>query len=159
MAIYMKIPNIEGDISAAGHEQWIQLLSLDFATQRSLNIEPGRTCDREATRPSISEIAISKKMDKSSPLLFSEACVGKAKTEIKINICQTSSSLIPYMQYTLGNVIFSAYGVEAQNEQYPIERLKLSFDRLEMRYTPFNEQNQPESPIPAGYDLKKAITI
>ena len=159
MAIYMKIPGIEGDISAQGHEQWIQLSSLNFATKRSLCIEPGRITDREATRPSVSEIEITKKMDKASPQLFSESCVGKAKPEIKIDICQTGSSLIPYMQYTLRNVIVSAYRVDAENEFYPTEKLHLSFDRLEMRYTPFDEQNQAQSPIPAAYDLKKATTV
>jgi len=159
MAIYMKIPAIEGDISAQGHEHWIQILNLEFSTKRSLSIEPGRIADREATRPAISEVLIYKKMDKASPLLFSEACVGKAKNEVKIDICQTGSSLMPYMQYTLGNVIISSYSVEAENDAYPKEKLHLSFDRIEMRYTPFDEQNQAQSPIPAGYDLRKATTI
>lgn len=159
MAIYMKIQGIDGDVSAQGHEQWIQVSSIDFSTRRSLTAEPGRISDREATRPNISELCITKKMDKASPLLFSESCVGKAKPEIKIDICQTGSSLIPYMQYTLNNVIISGYGIRAEPDQYPQEKIQLSFDRIEMRYTPFDEQNQAQSPIPAGYDLKKAVAV
>ena len=159
MAIYMKLENIEGDVTAAGHEKWVQLEKLQFSTKRSLTAEPGRIADREATRPSISEFLIEKRMDKSTPLLFSESCVGKAKSELKIEICQTGTNLIPYMQYTLYNVIISAYQVNALYNEYPSESINLSFDRIEMRYTPFDEKNQAESPIPAGYDLKKAIAI
>ncbi|HYF98340.1 MAG TPA: type VI secretion system tube protein Hcp, partial [Coxiellaceae bacterium] len=79
--------------------------------------------------------------------------------EIKIDICQTGSSLIPYMQYILRNVIISGYNVEADHEFYPLEKLQLSFDRIEMRYTPFDEQNQAQSPIPAAYDLKRATAL
>ncbi len=159
MSIYMKIPGIDGDISAQDHEEWIQLSHLNFSTKRSLSIEPGRITDRESTRPSISELEIIKKMDKTSPLLFSESCTGKAKAEVKIDICQTGSSLVPYMQYSLRNVIVSGYRVNADDEFYPTETINLSFDRIEMRYTPFDELNQAQSPIPAAYDLKKATTL
>jgi type VI secretion system secreted protein Hcp len=159
MAIYMQINDILGDVSAQGHEQWILLLGLEFSTKRSLIAEPGRISDREATRPSITELSVHKKMDKSSPLLFSESCIGKAKAEIKIHICQTGSSLTPYMQYQLANAIICGYEVNATYDQYPNEIIRFSFDKIEMRYTPFDEKHQALSPIPAGYDLKKAVAI
>ncbi len=166
MAIYMKIGGIDGDVTAKGHEKWIALQSLDFNVKRLLSTDPGRIADREGTRPSISEISITKKMDKSSPLLFSEACVGKAKSEMKIDICQTDSSLTPYAQLTLNNVIVSGYQLDASNaeqhstsaeNQTPHEKITLSFDKIELRYTPYDSQHQAQSPIPAGYDLKQAV--
>jgi len=166
MAIYMQINGMNGNVTAKGHEQWIQLKSIDFNVQRNLSSEPGRLADRESTRPTVSQFTITKKMDQTTPLLFSESCVGQAKPEIKIDICQSGSQLTPYMQYTLSNVIVSGYQVgtpettpDQAGSEYPVETVTLSFDKIEMKYTPFDEQNKPQSPIPAGYDLKQATAV
>ncbi|MCH9643652.1 MAG: type VI secretion system tube protein Hcp [Gammaproteobacteria bacterium] len=162
MATYIKMNDIEGDVTARGHENWIEINAIQFDVSRSISTEPGRISDREGTRPAVSEITITKKMDKSSPLLFSEACVGKAKPEVQIDICQTSDSLSPYAQMTLNNVIVSAYEMildVSKGQRYPHEKIRLSYDKIELKYTPYGADNKPESPIPAGYDLRQATAI
>lgn len=163
MATYMKISGIDGDVTAKGHENWIHVDSLEFSTKRTLNTQPGRIADREGARPALSEITITKQMDKSSPLLFSESCVGKAKDEVKINLCTTGSEITPFMEYTLSNVIVSRYQIDSTSSgeasSHPREHISLSYDKVEMKFTPFDENNKPQSPIPAGYDLKQAAAI
>ncbi len=95
MAVYMQIQGIDGDVTSKGHQKWIQLDSVEFNVKRTLSQEPGRMVDREGTRPAVSEISVQKTMDKTSPIIFTEACVGKAKGEIKIHLCTTSDSLTP----------------------------------------------------------------
>ena len=158
MATYMQIDGIPGDVTAKGHENWISISEIHFGTRRNLSTDPGRIADREGTRPNISEITINKKVDQSSPLLFSESCVGKAKPTVKLDVCQTGSALSPYLQYTLNNAIVSGYQVSTGGE-YPMESVCITFDKIEMKYTPYDEQNQPKSPIPAGYDLKTAAAV
>ncbi len=161
MTTYLKIDGIHGDVSANGHEQWIAINTLNFHVKRALSATPGRLADREGTRPAISEIVLTKRMDKSSPHLFIEACSGKAK-QVQIDICQSSSSeLTPYASFTLRNAIISGYSIncESTGHNYPEESISLSFDQIEMKYTPFDEQNNPQSPIPAGYDLKQASAM
>jgi len=70
------------------------------------------------------------------------------------------------MQYLFFNVIIICYAVDFNNSshpslmaQYPIEKISLSLDKLEMKYTPFDEQHKPQSPIPAGYDLRQATLV
>ena len=159
MSAFMKIEGIEGDVTAKGHENWIQIDKIELHIERTLSAEPGRISDRERTRPTLSEITIHKKMDRTSPLLFSESCVGKAKEELLIDICQTNNTLSAYMQYNLSNVIVSYYQVNHENNHQPIETIRLSYDRIEMKYTPYDDQNKPCSPIPAGYDLKTTESI
>lgn len=161
MTTYMKMDKIQGDVTAKGHEKWIEIYDLNFSVKRHINTEPGRIADREGTRPSISEITITKKIDRSSPLIFSESCVGKATPSVQIDICQTDDSLNPYTQLTLNNVIVSGYELsslqqEQAIQQNPMERISLSFDKIELKYTPYGSDNKPQSPIPAGYDLKSA---
>jgi type VI secretion system secreted protein Hcp len=166
MAIYMLIPQKLGNVTAKGHEQWIGLHTLEFHVKRYIATEPGRVYDRESTRPTLSDISLTKKLDASSPLLFSDACVGEAIPEIKVDLCQSGNQLIPYMQYIFFNVIISSYQInfcyqphQPLTAEYPIEKLTFSLDKLEMKYTPFDEKHKPQSPIPAGYDLREATLI
>ena len=170
MTTYMKIDGITGDVTAKGHENWIALQSMNFNVKRTLSATPGRLADREGTRPSISEITITKRMDKTSPHLFIESCTGKSKN-VQIDICQSNNNeLTPYASFTLRNAIISGYDVNTDTKNiengktssehhYPGETITLSFDQIEMKYTPFDEQNNPQSPIPAGYDLKQATEM
>ncbi len=162
MTIYMKINNIDGSVTAQGHEKWIEISSLRFNVSRNITTKSGSVSDRESTKPSISEIEIVKNMDKTSPHLFSDACVGKAKS-INIDVCRTGEKISAYIQYTLSNVIFSGYSAEIVTNQEgslsPTEKLKLNFDKIEMKFIPYDEKHNPGSPIPAGYDLISAKKI
>jgi type VI secretion system secreted protein Hcp len=159
MSIYLQIPNIDGDVTAKGHEQWIQLQSMQFQIARHLKTQPGRVTDREGARPELTPIRIVKQMDKTTPLIFSEACAGKAKPSLCIHLCTTNDSLSPYMEYTLSNVIFSGYHVETVEADYPSEQVVLSYDKIEMKYIPFDQNHKAQSPIPAAYDLKEATLV
>ncbi len=167
--IYMKVDGMQGNVTARGHENWIQLESLEFSAKRKLNTQPGRIADREGSRPAVSEFIITKRMDKTSPLIFNEAVVGTAKSQVLIDLNTTNNSLTPYMQYTLYNVIVSGYHIINANEEtkpgaedhfkhHPLERITLNFDKIEMKYTPFDQNHKPQSPIPSGYDLKEAVS-
>ncbi len=161
MAIYMKIDGIDGHATAKGHENWIEIDSVDFNVQRNINTKPGGISDRETTVPSVGEIVITKTMDKASPHLFSESCVGKAKN-VQIDVCQTSDQPDPYMTYKLNNVLLSNYTVSAADrveKSAPKETVNLNFDKIEMKYTQYDSQHNKSSAIPAGYDLKTGTKI
>jgi len=172
--IYMFIDGIDGNVTAKGHERWIQIESLQFLTQRQFNTTPGNTANREGARPAVGEFIISKVMDKTSPQLFSEAVVGTTKPEVIIDLTTVNDTLAPYMKYTLSNVMISRYSVEKgraalnnedqpnhsqSNHEYPMEIIQLNFDKIEMKFTPFDQNNKPQSPIPAGYDLSLAKAL
>ena len=170
--MYLYVPGIEGNITVKGHEKWIQIQSLDFAASRSLNTQPGNASNREGSRPTLSEMVITKVMDSTSPLLFKESVVGTAKSAIKIELTTAVDNLSTYMQYTLSNAIISGYKVsqhpshekEQEGEhnkktQYPIEEISINFDKLEKRFTAYDANNQPQSPISTGYDLAQATAL
>lgn len=166
MAIYMQVPGINGNVTTKGYDNWMELESFDFNVQRKLNTQPGRVSNREGSKPSISEITVTKRLDKASSLLFGEATVGTAKPTIKIHFITTGASPTSYLEYILSNVIISAHSIAHQrvlintgNEQetYPLERVNLNFDKIEMKVIPFDKDHKAQSPIPAGYDLNQAI--
>ncbi len=153
MAIYLKVEGIEGKVTAEGHQGWIEVDSLQWGVGRAISSAIGSSRDREASKPSISEVNTTKLMDESSPLLFTEACVGKGK-KVEIHLCTTGTDKIEtFMEYTLEDCMISGYSVSGTGDGRPTESLSFSFTKIEMKFIPYDDAGKPGSPIPAGYDL------
>ncbi len=151
MAIYANIDGLTGDVTAAGHENWIAFDSLQWGVGRGIHTPTGSSQERESSAPSVSEVTVTKMMDQCSPSLFSEACVGTAKT-VQIHLVKTGQELETYMEYTLTNALISGYSVSSGGDK-PSESVSFNFTKVEMKYTPYDNEHNPGSPIPAGYDI------
>jgi type VI secretion system secreted protein Hcp len=158
--MYMKVDGIDGNITAKGHEKWIEILDCSFGVGRGISsTSPGNQSDREAGVPSFTEVSVSKLVDETSPKLFLEACIGKAK-KVLINFCQTGDTVKNYLEFTLTDVLISGYSFQSESgEGHPTESLTFNFSKIEKKYTPYNDKHEPGSPIPAGYDLIAAQKI
>lgn len=170
MAMYMKLDGIDGDVTTKGYEKWVEIEEINFGVNRSISTATGKTVDRENTKTAVSEIQVIKLADKTSPLVFMEACQGKARKDLKIHICQTGDKVSPYIEYTLNNVLVSHYAIEAKDvnqhanamqgvSAVPREKLSFNFDKIEMKYTPYNEKNDPDTPVTTAYDLTTATKV
>jgi len=158
MSVYMQIDGITGKVTAKGHEGWIDCSSLQWGVGRAISSAVGTSADREASKPSISEVSVTKLMDESSPLLFTEACVGKGK-KVTIDLCTVGSDQIDtYMSYELEECMISGYSVSSGGDR-PSESLSLSFTKMEMKFTPYDKNGKPESPLPAGYDMAAGAKV
>jgi type VI secretion system secreted protein Hcp len=152
MAIYMQIDGIEGDVTAAGHEGWIDCSSMQWGVGRGINTPTGTSQERESSAPSISEMTISKAMDKCTPQIFKEACVGTSK-KVVIDLIQTGGTeLDTYMSYELTNSLISGYSVSSSGDR-PSESVSFNFTKVEMKFIPYDSEHKAGSPIPASYDV------
>jgi type VI secretion system secreted protein Hcp len=66
MAIYMQFEGIDGGVTAEGHDGWIEMDSLQWGVGRGISMAVGATGKREASTPSVSEISMTKRMDKTT---------------------------------------------------------------------------------------------
>jgi len=152
MSIYVQIDGIKGKVTASGHEDWIDAGSLQWGVGRAISSSVGTSADREASKPSISEVSITKLMDASSPGIFTEACVGKSKT-VKIHLCTTGTdSIDTYMEYELEDCMVSGYSVSSGGDR-PSESISFSFTKMMMKFIPYDDAGKAQSPLPAGYDM------
>jgi len=152
MSIYMKIDGVKGKVTAKGHEDWIDVSSVQWGVGRAISSAVGTSADREASKPSISEVSVTKLMDESSPHIFTEACIGKSKP-VQIHLCTVGTDQInTYMEYELEDCMVSGYSVSSGGDR-PSESVSLSFTKLTMKFIPYDKSGKAESPIPAGYDM------
>lgn len=151
MAIYLQIKNIKGNVTESAHKDWIECSSLQFGIGRAISTTVGAAKNRESSMPSISEISVTKMMDDASPKLFEQACVGDGDQYV-IHLTKTGEGAEIYTEYTLEDCMISGYSVSSGGDR-PSESISLSFTKLIMKYTPYDDKNKKGTPVSAGYDL------
>jgi type VI secretion system secreted protein Hcp len=167
MGIYLQIDGIQGPVTAKGLEGFIQAESFTSNIQRKLATQAGAVSNRETSKPVFSEITLTKIVDKTTPLLFTEATVGASKSNAVVKFISAGSNLNEYLTITLGNVMISSQTLDTTDRNVsddgennrsdrPTESITLNFTKIEVKYTPYDNQNNVGSPIPAGYDLETA---
>ena len=66
MPIYVKYGAVVGNVTEAGHIGWVEMNSFQWGVGRGIGSPVGKSANRESSAPSISEVSVSKQMDKSS---------------------------------------------------------------------------------------------
>ena len=160
MAIYMNYNKlaIKGNVTAKGYEDWIELDSFSLGCGRGITMEVGNMANREATRPSISEVSATKMMDNASGGLFKESLTGVEGVEVQIHIVQTGAKQVEkYAAYTLSDVLISSYSVSASGGSAPGEALSLSFSKIVADLQGADKTNKNGQNMKVGYDLTTGV--
>ncbi len=152
--IYMKVPEMPGNVTTQGYEKWIALQSFDFAIRNHLPMQVGKVADRDSSYPAPTELAITKILDKSSNKFFEASCSHKVVGTVEIHVCTTGSKATPYMKYTLDNVMVGDYHHAVGANGKPTELVGLNYTKMTLSYIEQNAQGQAAAPFVSGYDLE-----
>jgi type VI secretion system secreted protein Hcp len=156
MPVFVNYDGVPGDVTAQGHEQWIEANSFQWGVGRGISNASSSPADREGTTPSVSEIVITKNTDSASPNLMRAslglAPAGEGKT-VKIDFCKTDTSQPePYLQLTLTNCLVSGWSCSSGGDR-PSETVTLNFTAVEFKNIGMGPANDTGSPDTAQYDL------
>ena len=153
--IFIKIPGITGDCSDKNHSGWILAKIIEWGSSRQITSSTSTQGDRESSNAIISDLTFYKNMDKATAALFLAACCSTGK-DIEIHITKTGAGDggDVYMVYVLKSAIISHYemAAKASSRYRPMEEIKISFVGIEVKYTPYDEDNIPLAPIAVGFD-------
>ena len=154
MAIYMKYGDIDGAVTTSGHEKWIELNSFQMGVGRAIGTAARGSATREAQEPSISEVVVTKRLDKSSTKLFMDACAGDLSATVKFKFTTTTKDKVDtFLAFELTNCGLSGFSLSSGGDA-PTESLSLNFTKLMFTYTGRDAKvaGQPDT---VGYDLSK----
>jgi type VI secretion system secreted protein Hcp len=152
MPIYLQIDGIQGDATQQEHQKWMDIEAIHWNVSRNMNTSAGSAANREASEPTVSEVILTKVSDSSSTKLFQEACAGRTGKRAVIHMVTTGNPGNTYVEYSLENTLLASYSVDSNGDR-PIETVKLNFTKIEVKYTPYDDQHSPQSPMIASYDL------
>jgi type VI secretion system secreted protein Hcp len=158
MPIYMNYNDLPGDVTAEGHEKWIELNSFQWGVGRGVSSPTGGSADREASAPSVSEIVVTKANDVSSTKLLNEALQGEGQT-VKIDFCKTDKGkLEPYLQLILTNTLISGHSFSSGGDR-PQESLSMNFTKVEFKNIGMGAAGDTGSPDSVTYDVAQAKVV
>lgn len=158
MAGYMKIDGVDGESTDAGHEKWINLLSVSQGLSRPMKAgASGSTRQRAST--DVGDVVVVKEMDSSTTKLIQALCDGKNYKEILIDLCTSTGKegRVPYYQWKLEKCFITSYDVSggATDGSVPTESLSINFERIHWTYDKMDKDGNSTGKIPASWDVEK----
>lgn len=158
MPIYMQYDGITGDVTAEGHEKWVELGSFQWGVGRGISSPTGGSKDRESSAPSVSEITVTKAQDESTIKVIDAAFQGEGK-KVVIDFCKTDKGKLEvYLSYTLTNTMISGYSMSGGGDR-PTESLSLNFTKVEVKMNQNDETGAGATSSNVTYDLSTAKVV
>jgi type VI secretion system secreted protein Hcp len=159
VAIYMKFGSIKGSVTTDGFKDWIELSSFQWGVGRSVSSPSKGSDTREGSEPSISEVVVTKRMDKASPQLWQDAVGGDFSTDVTISMTTTTKDKVEtFVSYELKETGLSGYSERADGNDVPGESLSLNFAQVVWSYTG-RDSKIAGSPEKVGWDLTQQKKI
>lgn len=155
-SIFLKFGKIEGPSTNAAAEKEIPLTSYQFGVGRAVSSAHGGG-HREGSTPSLSEVTVSKLMDKTTTLLLEEACCGtgdNTATITQLRSVQAGGKPVQLFTIKMEKVLVSGYSISASEGSIPNETLSLNFSKVTWTYFSQKDDGTSEGNVPVGWDLE-----
>jgi type VI secretion system secreted protein Hcp len=162
-AAYMKLGDIKGEATDNEHEEWIIIESMSSAISRTVD-DKAKDAQRSRGDTILSDIVVSKELDKSSVKIQESTANGVFYDEVEIHFTRLISDPSgaekeqTYLKYKLQNVIVTSYSFHgnAAGDPLPTEQVTLGYTEVEWTYIQYDpETGAPTGTIPAKYNPGK----
>jgi type VI secretion system secreted protein Hcp len=151
---FIKIGDIDGESTDAKHAKWIEIQSVQWDVKREI-VPIAGSPTREPAAPKISELKLTKLLDRSSPAIFLNAVGGSSPIpSVILELVDASTSGVFY-RITLTDVLVSSQQqTGVLSEDRPREEISLNFTKIKIEY--FYQDAKGTVAVPAvGFDLQK----
>lgn len=133
---FLKIEGVDGESTAKGYEKWIRIESFSWGASQSISFGSG---GREAGKVAITDLSLTKRVDRSSPALFLKTAKGDVVNQVELRLVRTDSKgnyEAPFYQIKLDDVIISSVQTSggAGADDRPGESISFNFSKIEVGY-------------------------
>lgn len=131
--IYLKVDVLKGEAIEDQYQDWIETQSAQFGVSRTVSFsKEGLT----ASPPSVSNFSVTKRADKSSPLLFKESVIGRGHT-VELDYLRTADERRQrYYKVTLYDAFAASMSFSGSADEI-FESVAFDCAKIEMTYTDF----------------------
>lgn len=149
--MFLKLESVDGESVDAQHTDEIDLLTWGIDARQTGTSHSGGGSG--AGRVSISEITITKNVDKSSPTLFLFCCNGKHIPSGTITVRKAGGDALEYMVVELEDILVTGYSTTGGGAEQLVESVSLSCKRMGIVYTPQAEDGTGGAAVGHGWDV------
>jgi type VI secretion system Hcp family effector len=150
--VFAKLDGIDGESADANHDKWIDVLSIDWGSDKPGGGATGQSPPRGGAV--VEDFILAIEYDKASPKL-QEACLEGniiPKVEIEVTGSRDGAPQEPYLKYKFQNVSVTSCSVFITGEGILALRVSMSFAEISQTYTD-GEGN--ETTLTVGRTAKK----
>jgi type VI secretion system secreted protein Hcp len=148
--MFLKLTDIPGESVNNDHKDEIEIFSYAFGLSNATTVASGAG----AAKPKFADITITKRIDKSSPLLMLNSAKGQPVTQAILTLERTGVKSSKFMVITLDNVLVSSISSTGPaGSDVPTETVSLNYGKIKVEYY---QQNPDGSVALAGtfaYDI------
>lgn len=144
--IYMKIDGVDGESTAPGNTNAIDLLSFSA----------GHTRTNLSGPPSLKDVAVTKQLDKSSPKLAEKCASGQHFPKVEITCRKAGSTgTNNYYTVTLEDCFITSYSISGGGgggggDSLPTESISFNYTKIEWKYEKQDAVGVPTEPPVIG---------
>ncbi|MBB5190654.1 type VI secretion system secreted protein Hcp [Silvimonas terrae] len=148
--------DIKGDCKIEGYADKIEIMSYSHNVAMQVTNDVSNT-ERTSGKPHIGEFTLTKFVDASTPTLNEYCCAGKnivtAIITVGRNAADQDGKILPFITYTLTNVILSNISVSGGAGGKPVETLSLNFTKIKWDLTSQKDDGTKEGAAATQWDL------
>lgn len=155
--------NITGESLDEKHTGWIELKSVEWNVSRTITAGTSGS-QRDVSAPKVSEITLTKDLDRASPAIFLNAVSSSTSTPIPtvtLELTKSTGMETPpgvFYRLTLSNVLVSSQKNTANNgDDRPRETITLNFTKIKVEYWTQDAKGTLTPVTPVQFDLTKGI--
>lgn len=152
-AIFLKLDDIKGESQVDGFKDQIEIMSFSHNVSMQVNNDVSNT-ERTSGRARVGEMSLTKFVDLSTPKLNEYCCSGKMIKEAVLTLCRNDDGkMLPFIVYTLTNVIISNLSVSGGSGGKPVETMSLNFTKIKWEITAQKLGGQKEGNVSSVWDM------
>ena len=152
--IYLKIQGVDGEAQDDKHKDWIEVASFSFGVTNTGSGAVGMGSG--ASKASLSDLHVTKLVDKSSAGLFQACCNGKHFDTAKLYVRKAGENPLEYLKYDMDEVfITSVQTGGTDGGGLATESVSLNFAKIKLTYTVQNKDGTAGTSIPKWYHAKE----
>jgi len=155
--MFLKIEGIDGESTDEAHSNWIEIESWNVNFSQNVSGKAKSTGGgRTAERVDISDLVITKVMDKSTPEIKFACATGKHIPTVQIEICRASEKKEKYYEIKMTDVLISNVSSAHSTGSIPMETVSFNPGSIEWTYTEMSHgPGKPGGPIKHNWDMLK----
>jgi type VI secretion system secreted protein Hcp len=146
---------IKGECTLEGYTDKIELMSFSHNVAMQVTNDVSNS-ERTSGKPHVGEFTVTKFVDVSTPTLNEYCCGGKAiptATVIVGRNAESDGKIMPFITYTLNNVVLSNVSVSGGAGGKPVETLSLNFTKIKWELTTQKDDGSKEGTAASTWDM------
>ncbi|MFL9988762.1 Hcp family type VI secretion system effector [Paraburkholderia sediminicola] len=154
--------DIKGECTLQGYTDKIELMSYSHNVAMQVTNDVSNS-ERTSGKPHIGEFTVTKFIDVSTPTLNEYCCAGKALASATVivgrNAAEGDGKIMPFITYTLSNVVLSNVSVSGGAGSKPVETLSLNFTKIKWELTAQKDDGSKEGTAASTWDLAANVVV